>query len=482
MDRPRMTRSLTGTRPRNRTSMEAVKRRGRYSPSPCLLAAVLILGVIGGRDSEASGPHGLSRRPEPRAFLNLPTDEHGVIPALLSQTGAFRDTPALSPMPGLIPYGLNAPFWSDGAAKRRWISVPHGGPVGNRRIQFAPVGEWTFPPGTVFVKHFELATDETRPGATRRLETRLLVVDSRGGVYGVGYRWRADGSDADLVKGGRSEPIAIRTASGTRTQNWYYPGPADCRLCHTPAAGGVLGVKARQLNRDFADPTGSTENQLRAWDYLGLFEPRPAEAEFPHIARLARLDDPARSLEDRARSFLDANCSHCHRPGGAAADFDARYDTSLAEQKLLGEPVRINLGIDGARFIAPNDPWRSIVLARVETLEPTEMPPLAHEVIDLQAVAVLRAWIRSLPGPPVMAPPTILPRGGDYRESVRVAIRHDDPAAVIRYTLDGAAPGKSSPQYAGPFEVARSTTVRARAYKPGHTRSIAVQETLIFDE
>ena len=32
----------------------------------------------------------------------------------------------------------------------------------------------TFPEGTVFVKHFELATDRTRQGLTRRLETRLL--------------------------------------------------------------------------------------------------------------------------------------------------------------------------------------------------------------------------------------------------------------------------------------------------------------------
>jgi uncharacterized repeat protein (TIGR03806 family) len=447
-----------------------------------LLPAFLILGAIGARASEASRPYGLSQRPEARAFLNLPPYEDGTVPALLSETGAFKNTRTMLAGPALIPYEINAPFWSDGAAKRRWISVPHRSTGESTSIRYSPTGEWKFPAGTVFLKHFELATDETRPDTRRRLETRLLVVDSRGGVYGVAYRWRANHSDAELVREGRFEAITIRTASGTRTQNWYYPGPADCRSCHTPATGGVLGVKAPQLNGDLTYPTGVSDNQLRTWDHLGLFEPRLAEADLRRVARFAPIDDTSRSLEDRARSFLDVNCSQCHRPGGAAADFDARFDTPLSEQRLLGEPARINLGIDRARFIAPTDPWRSMILVRLETLEPTKMPPLAHEVVDEKAAALLRAWIKSLPGPPVMAPPTIHPKSGDYRDAVRVAIQHDDPTAVIRYTIDGTAPGNSAPQYDGPFEAGRSMTVRARAYKPGHTRSVAVQETMVIGE
>ena len=410
---------------------------------------------------------------------DLPTDGSGPLPDALSAASVFRETRSLTPAPGLIPYELNVPFWSDGAAKSRWVVLPTGrdGPVA--RIRFSPQGDWAFPAGTVFVKHFELAVDESRPGERRRLETRLLVVEGSGDVRGGSYRWRLDGSDADLVREPRSEPIDIKTASGMRRQVWSYPGVDDCRKCHAKGSGGVLGPKTRQLNREVLGPSGVPVDQLKAWNRLGLFDPPIDEAAFP---RLARADDPGRSLEDRARSYLDANCSHCHRPGGVVADFDARYDAPLPTQGLINQPARINLGIDGARVVAPNDPWRSVLLGRLATLEPTKMPPLAHEVVDREGVALLRAWVESLPGPPVVAPPTIRPASGDYRGPIRVTLEHPDPEAVVRYTLDGSAPGKTSPTYERPIEIRESTTVRARAYKPGATRSITAQETLIIGD
>ncbi len=406
-------------------------------------------------------------RPPARPFLNMPADESTPAPARLSLTGAFADVRALTPAEALIPYDVIVPFWSDGAEKRRWISLPDDGRGRPSRIQIGADGEWSFPAGTVFVKHFEI---ETRPGTMRRLETRLLVRDARGGVYGASYRWRPDGSDADLVREARAESIPMESAAGERSRRWSFPGPNDCRQCHTPASGGVLGVSARQLDRP------------RAWNQLGLFEPAMSEETIARLPRLARADDLSRSIEDRARSYLDVNCAQCHRPGGVPADFDARYTTSLAEQKLIGSPVRINLGIDSARAIAPNDPWRSAVLTRMLTSDPTKMPPLAHEMVDRAGADLMRSWIASLPGPPVLSPPTIRPRGSDSRAPVRVILEHPDRDATIRYTLDGSPPGRSSPAYEGPFDVRRSTTVRARAFRPGWTRSIVVQETWILDD
>jgi hypothetical protein len=75
----------------------------------------------------------------------------------------------------------------------------------------------------------------------------------------------------------------------------------------------------------------------------------------------------------------------------------------------------------------------------------------------------------------------IRPSGGESPGPVRVTLTSPDPDSVIRFTLDGSPPGKTSPVYEGPFEVHRSTTVRARAYKTGSTRSIVVQETFIIE-
>jgi len=405
-----------------------------------------------------------------KAYLAMPEHADGPLPRLLSQTGAFQDVRTLAPVEGLIPYELNVPFWSDGARKLRWISVPRGS-----AIKFAPDDAWAFPAGTVFVKHFELAPDETKPDALRRLETRLLVGNATGGVYGVTYKWRADESDAELLSTNLTEKILIKTATGTRTQAWYYPGREDCLTCHTRLAGGVLGVNTRQLNREVAGRVGVT-NQLLAWNHAGLFETKFNEPDLPGFEKLAAGADRQRTIEDRARSYLDANCAHCHRPGGTVAEFDVRYRTPLAKQNLLGAPVLIDEGIDGACAIAPNDTWRSLIFQRMNRLDGARMPPLAHSELDREGMELLRQWIESLPGPPVLSPPEMSPRGGRFARPVTVTLKASEPGANIRYTLDGSVPTASDSVYEKPIEVTGATILRAKSFKPGFTKSITAQE------
>ncbi|HXJ55105.1 MAG TPA: PQQ-dependent sugar dehydrogenase [Verrucomicrobiae bacterium] len=324
-------------------------------------------------------------------------------PALLSQTAAFADLASLAPRSGLVPYDVNSALWSDNAVKQRWIALPNdGAPYStNEQVGFAPTGEWSFPAGTVFMKHFELLTNETNADLTRRLETRFLVRATNGMFYGVTYKWRADNSDADLLTNSLSENILITTATGTLTQTWYYPSPQECLSCHTSAAGWVLGVKTRQLNRDFIYPaTARSDNQLRTWNHLGMFAPAIDESSITNYDRLVKVNDTSAVLAERMRSYLDANCAHCHRPLGVRANFDARFDIPLAEQNIVSGPVNNDLGIPDARAVAPGSLSRSIMYLRLTTNGAIQMPPLARNLVDSNAVSALTNWIHSLATPP----------------------------------------------------------------------------------
>ena len=161
------------------------------------------------------------------AFYNMPPVFTGALPQQLSLTGVFSNTPDMVPVASLIPYAPNVPLWSDGAQKGRYFSIPNNGPryTPNEQIGYAPTGTWSFPAGTVFVKTFEVQTNVSDPNSYLRLETRLLVRDTNGAVYGVTYKWRADYSDADLLTNSLTEAIPITTPTGVVTQNWYYPEP-----------------------------------------------------------------------------------------------------------------------------------------------------------------------------------------------------------------------------------------------------------------
>ena len=213
----------------------------------------------------AAAAYGIASLVPPKAYLNMPRSARGKMPALLSQTGAFTDLRTMAPAPGLIPYDVILPFWSDGAAKVRYIALPKG-----RQIGFTPDGEWTFPAGTVFVKTFELPTDEAHPQIKRRLETRLIVRDDKGGVYGVDYKWRPDNSDADLLASSLTENIAIRRADGIFASSPVLPEPRE--LPHLPQLPYQrrTGPENATANRTITYPSGVSDNELRTLNHLHL--------------------------------------------------------------------------------------------------------------------------------------------------------------------------------------------------------------------
>lgn len=324
------------------------------------------------------------------------------IPAMLSETGAFADLATLTPAAGVIPYDIIAPLWSDGAEKFRWIAIPNDGThdTSAEQIAYSEEEDWSFPQGTVLIKHFELALDESTPAARHRLETRFLVHGEEGVYYGFTYRWNEAGTDATLIEDSVTEEFTIKEAGGgTRQQTWYYPGRSDCMVCHTAAAGFVLGPKARQLNDDLMYPvTGRVGNQLESLNHIGAFNPSININGLSGILTSKNINDVNAKLEDKARSYLDANCAGCHRPGGGTRSaMDLRLNVDIAAAGVINGDVVDALGIDGAKVIVPGQPDQSILYQRISQVGSSQaMPPLAKNELDEAAVAMIRDWILSL--------------------------------------------------------------------------------------
>jgi len=323
------------------------------------------------------------------------TPRKGNVPLRLSETGVFARLSPLEPAPELIPYEVNVPQWANGARMRRWLAVSS-----DRTIRFDPTQPWRFPAGTVLVQHFDWAKDPQRPDTSRPIETRVLVTQEDGAVYGVTYRWRADRSDADLVNDDdTSETLETRGEKGERVRVlWVYPSPKNCLQCHTPGAGHVLGVNTRQLNRNHSYASGVTDHQLRTWSGVGLFETKLPDRTISRLPALAPLNDRTATPEHRVRSYLDANCAHCHGATAIPAAWNGNFHVPLPQQGLIHGAVLGHKPAPEHVVVSPQDPNRSELNQRVsENIIGKRMPPLGSDRVDEPFVRVLAEWIQGLP-------------------------------------------------------------------------------------
>lgn len=285
------------------------------------------------------------------------------IPMLLSQTGCVDPADPKQPAPGMIPYDLNAPFWSDGAEKTRWLAIPDG-----TTIRIGADGDWELPIGSVLMKRFRVAG--------KLVETRLLVRHTDGGWAGYTWVWRDDESDAV-----RANPEGEQRLVGTQT--WSYPSRAGCMSCHTMKAGSSLGLETRQLNREIVYPsTGRRSNQIDTLAHIGLFDTAPAVASTlpAFIAPLGNGD-----IETRARTSLHTNCAQCHRDDMRPS---LHFDTSLAMSGLCNP---------SAPLVVPGSPATSPIISRMRDPDPTmRMPKGGGSIIDEMGVQLIEEWIRGM--------------------------------------------------------------------------------------
>lgn len=327
-----------------------------------------------------------------RIFKLSATDQSAPqLPQTLSAAGVFSDLSNLTPATGMKPYEINQAFWSDGADKRRWVGIPNDGAPfdADEKVTLHRDAQWDFPSGTVFVKHFDLPITNQTGSTSIKLETRLLIVDEAAETYGFTYKWRADQSDADLVLA--AEEQTINVAPGEQ-KDWYFPAPSDCRTCHNPAAGFVLGPNTRQMNLDLS----GIGNQIEHWETeeLGSFASNRGAAN--DWSRLTPLDDKTATLAERIKTYLDVNCAFCHRPDGRGPTFDARLQTPAVFQSLVDELSQSNRSGRRERIVAAGSPDDSELLARLDDSTVARMPPVGRNQVDQEGIDLIRAWITAL--------------------------------------------------------------------------------------
>ena len=293
----------------------------------------------------------------------------------LSATGCFTIANGhATPHAGLLPFDIVSELWSDGARKRRWVALPDG-----EMMTTQSTGAWSAPVGTMMIKEFAVETTPGNPTTRRVMETRFLILAGTGsgipGWQGFSFRWRADGSDADLLP---DAAITVDWPLDNGTAHTHsYPSRAQCQRCHHSSNGPLLGLRTGQLARRF-DYDGVMGDQLETLAHVGAIampqDVRPFAA--PHDATLP--------LEQRMRGYVAANCSHCHNPGGERPTRDFRWEVQLSDTKLCGADQEVVMG----------DSANSVIFQRIST-RVNGMPPIATLKTDPLAIDVIGRWIQT---------------------------------------------------------------------------------------
>lgn len=367
-----------------------------------LLCCLLVLGAaLAGCGEKASNP----------AYIAEGNPEK------LSAWGMFRLAGGrLAPQDRVVPYDLATPLFSDYAAKLRTVWMPEG-----RAARFDEAKAFDFPVGTVITKTFyypkgkdgRLLTYESAapPGpdsgldlaSVRLVETRLLV-RREGGWQVFPYVWTDKQDEALLARTGATLDLAV-DAGGEGPVRFTYavPNVNQCASCHTPDFSSKslapIGLKARHLNHLFPYAEGA-ENQLDHLTRIGYLTGAPAADQ---AQRAVYWRDGNTPLEERARSYLDINCGHCHNAAGLARTTGLHLDWGTTDPRRLGlckPPTAAGPGTGGRSFdIVPGQPDQSIMPFRLASTTPgIRMPELGRSLAHAEGTALIRQWIAAWNG------------------------------------------------------------------------------------
>ena len=312
------------------------------------------------------------------------------LPLRLSETGLYSDASSLTVDPELLAFSPQYPLWTDGAEKRRWVSLPPGAVIDTTDID-----AWTFPVGTRFWKEFSFGG--------RRVETRMLVKWNETDWHFASYVWNESQTDATLAPA-TGIPNVAEIAPGKKHS---IPAIDDCRACHDSSRTEVLGFSALQLSDDrdanaiHGEPLAEGMVTLRTLlAQKRLYPSRPELVSTP-----PRI--PAASSRERAvLGYLSTNCGACHNPKSTLASLTLDFKqpaygggldlvrAGLARRTKWDRPGAVP---ETTSVIDPTVTEHSALLYRMRSRRPaSQMPPLGTVTPDADAIARVTTWVEEL--------------------------------------------------------------------------------------
>lgn len=304
-----------------------------------------------------------------------------------------------NPSLDVLPYEPASSLFSDYAHKKRFVWMPKG----THATYNGDDNIFEFPVGTALVKTFYY--DNVQPSnSTKRIETRLLIRKSSG-WQAYTYVWKEDQTDALLESTGNGLhiPITWTDENGTnKSVNYWVPSQTECVTCHkiNPNQTGEItipiGPKPQNLNTTFNYSTG-TENQITKWKNVGYLG-----NDVPALSTIkSTIDwrDTSKSLELRARSYIDINCAHCHRDGGHCDYTPQRFNFSNTNINSFGVCLTPLFNVpDNPFVIKAGDANHSELIYRISSTQASEMMPIiGRSLVHQEGVQLMKDWINSLP-------------------------------------------------------------------------------------
>jgi uncharacterized repeat protein (TIGR03806 family) len=299
------------------------------------------------------------------------------------------------PSLNVIPYEPASSLFTDYASKKRFIWMP----VGVHATYTADGKILEFPVGTALIKTFYYTT--IQPGNTTKIiETRLMIRKEDGWKF-YEYLWNDEQTEANLVTGtdftnGSFKTITFAKPSGEIvTTDYRIPSDAECFACHKiNEIATPIGPKPQNLNHNYLYGTTS-KNILAKLVEQGYLDSYPA-----NITSAIDYHDITQPLDLRLRSYLDANCAHCHQDEARCYYRPIRLpfgqtnvDSNIGICLLADEPINPTL----QKVIAPGNYNKSVMHYRLSTNDESErMPLLGRTIVHDEGVELLRQYISSL--------------------------------------------------------------------------------------